>query len=522
MEHGLKSKNGRTRTECLEELGALIQRHGMNVCGQASKTLPTIAQHVSDRDNAVRSAAIIALSQVYVLVGEKVFALLGKLSEKDKSLLEERFKRTKPLSGVNPIGTKGGRPASAPSAGGQDAAQSAALSHVADSVEPPAATGEGERPTSSSSSSSSLKVVKNEFSLDLDKLGLPSVSNAAHASVLVRPAAGLAALPPATQAGAAGVPTLRKSASALSLENRAYMMDIILAQIASGRDNAKNIDALKELEVQMSGPPELVIPYLDEIVNAVTLQLRLAFTAPDDDSPDGFRLCKHVVNALVLLFTNRTLSTRVSTESLRAMVVELLHRLLDQHTGSRHALSRPLNILMIRLLDSVPPNVAYGILLDILERSAVELLSTPEELAGAQARFAELVMKCIWKLTKGMRKVLDNGVLSPEKLLLDVHNFMARLPPQEWKRRNAEGLLLGDLPNRTMKTILFELVDRFNGDIFSKLSLVPDPENSPILGYLKNMTRVQDVDLSRALTAPGVSPPDASPAAPEPAESMSE
>ncbi len=41
---GLKSKNARTRTECLEELASLIERQGINVC--SPKALPTIAERI--------------------------------------------------------------------------------------------------------------------------------------------------------------------------------------------------------------------------------------------------------------------------------------------------------------------------------------------------------------------------------------------------------------------------------------------------------------------------------------------
>jgi len=61
-------------TECLEELGVLIQNNGMIVCGpQPQKTLPTLATQISDRDNAVRSAALNTMVVIYNHVGEGVY-----------------------------------------------------------------------------------------------------------------------------------------------------------------------------------------------------------------------------------------------------------------------------------------------------------------------------------------------------------------------------------------------------------------------------------------------------------------
>ncbi|RKP24750.1 armadillo-type protein, partial [Syncephalis pseudoplumigaleata] len=95
LECGLKSKNARTRAESLDELGALIQRNSLTVC-TPQKALPTIAAHIGDRDPAVRNGALNAILQAYLLVGSAVHKYLGRISEKDKDLLEERFRRNKP------------------------------------------------------------------------------------------------------------------------------------------------------------------------------------------------------------------------------------------------------------------------------------------------------------------------------------------------------------------------------------------------------------------------------------------
>lgn len=91
---GLKSKNARQRTECLDELGFLIETYGMNVCQpNPQSALKEIARHISDRDNSVRNAALNCVVQAYHLVGEKVYKFVGNLTEKDLSMLDERIKR---------------------------------------------------------------------------------------------------------------------------------------------------------------------------------------------------------------------------------------------------------------------------------------------------------------------------------------------------------------------------------------------------------------------------------------------
>ena len=101
---GLKSKNARLRTgregihtqhyhfsvllllylsppECLEALGELIQNNGMSVCQPGGqKTLPLIAAQISDRDNAVRSAALNTMVVVYGNIGETVYKYTVQVS----------------------------------------------------------------------------------------------------------------------------------------------------------------------------------------------------------------------------------------------------------------------------------------------------------------------------------------------------------------------------------------------------------------------------------------------------------
>lgn len=93
---GLASKNSRTRTECLDEVTYLIQRAGTLDVANPTKNFPLIAAQIADRDAAVRNAAINAITQGYLLVGDQVYKLVGRIPDKDKSLLEEKFKRLPP------------------------------------------------------------------------------------------------------------------------------------------------------------------------------------------------------------------------------------------------------------------------------------------------------------------------------------------------------------------------------------------------------------------------------------------
>ncbi len=51
-------------------------------------------QIVSDRDKATRAAALGTLEVVYMSEGQAIWSMLGRLSDQQQSLLEERFKYT--------------------------------------------------------------------------------------------------------------------------------------------------------------------------------------------------------------------------------------------------------------------------------------------------------------------------------------------------------------------------------------------------------------------------------------------
>lgn len=91
----LKSKNARQRTECLDELGYLIETYSLTVCQPTQQhALKEIARQIGDRDNSVRSAALNCIVKAHELAGDKIYKMIGNLNEKDLSMLDERIKRS--------------------------------------------------------------------------------------------------------------------------------------------------------------------------------------------------------------------------------------------------------------------------------------------------------------------------------------------------------------------------------------------------------------------------------------------
>lgn len=68
-------------TECLEELGCMMEKYGLNICQPTPKeALKEIAKQISDRDNPVRSAALNTIVVAHQILGDQVYKYVGRVS----------------------------------------------------------------------------------------------------------------------------------------------------------------------------------------------------------------------------------------------------------------------------------------------------------------------------------------------------------------------------------------------------------------------------------------------------------
>ncbi|KAJ3225479.1 Cytoskeleton associated protein 5 [Clydaea vesicula] len=451
---GLESKNARTRIECLEELATLIQRNGLSVCGSPSKAFPIVAAQIADRDAGVRNSAINVVTQAYVLVGgEQVFKYIGRIADKDKSLLEEKFKRMPQPSQSHSFSNNNEKNEVLETENVEFSQRISAPENIRDLPN----LGR-ESPKSS---------IKNEFSLDFEKFEFPNSKTVVAAS----------------DSNFVG-------RSTYSLESENNMLDFVINQVTD-TDPDISITALKNLEKALSTSPESLEPHIDDIVRSITLQIRIAFTAADISNPAISRLCKHLVNMLVQLFSNSKLAKLLSRELLHQCVKELINRLLDKNIDkieNSSQLTKAVNVLMVRILESCDRNDTFSVLLEILDTSSQLLKDCRPDEISRQSKYVELVMKCLWKLTKIIPQLVQSKTLRINQLLLDVHNFLVSSPPNEWKRRATEKLIpQADMPLRTIKTILHEFATLLGDNVFEHLELIPDVHTSTAVAYLKSM-----------------------------------
>ncbi|KAG0164625.1 Microtubule-associated protein, microtubule dynamics during spindle orientation [Apophysomyces sp. BC1034] len=447
------SKNAKTRAECLEEVGTLIQRNGMSVM-LPNKALPLIAIHIGDRDAGVRNAALSAIAQAYILIGDTVFKYMSRLGEKEKGMLEERLKRTKPSASV--IAEKEAREK-------REAEEMEIDELPSISQLPRVPRSQIGKPRSSAHAPPPQRQVQHSY----DPEPMEDVTDDYGRSVGSRSSPNPSSMRqarPSTQ-------------HVFQQERGAYIVDYIIAQITSGEPQP-SIDALKQLDKLLNSKPELILPDIEPLMNAITLQVRLAYETVDPQAPATTRLCKHLVNTLVLLFSNKDLACAISQDALHHLLQELAYRLLDQRMPTMESgpqLSKALNVAMVKVA-----------LLSILGTCSADLRPGDSPTAK-ETKYTELIMKCLWKLAKTIQGNLHDGLVNADELLFEINRFFITTPPAEWKRRATENVPLGEIPLRTVKTLLLEMVNGLGDSVFQHLTLIEDPQRSSVYPYLHHM-----------------------------------
>ena len=78
-----------------------------------------------------------------------------------------------------------------------------------------------------------------------------------------------------------------------------------------------------------------------------------------------------------------------------------------------------------------------------------------------EAKVAELVLKCVWKLARSIPQDLEKQVLDPVELFPAIEHFLQSIPPNEWRARATNKVPCGDMPLRTIKVIIQHVVGTY-------------------------------------------------------------
>ncbi|KAM3869850.1 cytoskeleton-associated protein 5 isoform 3-T3 [Diretmus argenteus] len=477
---GTKSKNSKQRAECLDELGCLIEGYGMNVCQPTpAKSLKEIAVHIGDRDTSVRNAALNTVVAVYNVCGEQVYKLIGNLSEKDMSMLEERIKRSAKKTAAAP-------PAK------QTTTERSQREHPtnpnATFLRKPAQedpnklkimyrTYRIQARQNAQHSESSHPSIPKEFQLDLDMIEMDQ-SRVCELPDLVQHK-----LDELLEPIMIPEPKMRSvSPHYDELHNStASTINFVISQVASGDINT-SIQALAQIDevLRQEDKAEVMSGHIDQFLIATFMQLRLIYNThmADDrlDKKDIFKLYSCIIGNMLSLFSMESLAREASMGVLKDLMHGLITLMLDgrvEDIEDGQQLIRSVNLLVVRVLEKSDQTNILSSLLVLLQDSLITTAGSP--------MFSELVMKCLWRMIRFLPETINS--INLDRILLDVHNFMKVFPKEKLKQ------LKSDVPHRTLKTLLHTLCKLTGAKILDHLSMIDNRNESELEAHLRRVVK---------------------------------
>ncbi|KAK7014891.1 cytoskeleton-associated protein 5 [Favolaschia claudopus] len=520
LDHGLKSKVAKTRQGALDEMAHILRKSGMGAC-DPPKAFPTMAGMISDKDASVRKSALGALSEGYTLVGDKVWSLVGPLPPKDKTQLEERLRRVpgpstdapahpaqvsrlaagipRPASpaassrnvGIprpaSPAGMKPGRSASPAPSGLPRAASPVRTSRVPLSngaVPPSPTTGVG-RPKS---------MLPGPSRLGFARPKMPTPTAAPETRQPSPP-------PPEPEEEETHEPNPSEGSDNIT---------ITISSILSS-DPTRSVDALKKIQKILAVGPDAgpsspqyreLAEHTEGLIETITLQMAHVFDRPDDLIPDeNFRLAKHLIQTLNTFCDHAFLAESLTVDILTSLLEELTLRLLETDDSSIKKvkdLSRFINMIVLRLFATGRRMSIFRALFALLLQIVKPFPGNGTPPDAKEAKVAELVLKCVWKLARNIPQDLTEERLDPVELFPAIEHFLQSVPPNEWRARATNKVPCGDMPLRTIKVIIQHVVAFYGDDVYDLLSAsFDDPSATIVYPYVyrilnSNSRPVQD------------------------------
>ncbi|KAI5101926.1 cytoskeleton-associated protein 5 [Silurus meridionalis] len=452
---GTKSKNSKQRAECLEELCSLVGLCGMSVFQQtAAKSLREIAVHIGDRDTAVRNAALNTVVAAYNVCGEQVYKLIGQLSEKDMSMLEERIKRSakKPSAPVNKLQAEEKTLGLANASLLRKPNADSATSKLSEIRRQNAAVQE------------QSPVVPRQFQLDPNFI--MDLPEAVMPDLLVVE----------TAESPLDLPEFQYKFPSLfsRIEDSAASIILVISQVASSDVKTSMQGLAKVMEIlSEENKWKLMSGHVDEFIVAALMQLGLqASRRMGDEGTQHMKLYPSVIGSLSSLVLAGKLVQEASPGVLKNLVQTLLSLTLDprhqQGAGESQDLIRSVHILLSTLFKTADPTNTLSALLMLLQETSNS--TTCNE-------FPEMVMKCHWRMIKLLPEKIESLYL--DRVLLDIHNFIKAFPKELLKQKP------NDLAHRTVKTLLHTLYKLVGPKIMNHLSLIENSSESEVEAHLK-------------------------------------
>ncbi|KAL6427050.1 hypothetical protein ACFW04_009317 [Cataglyphis niger] len=492
---GLKSKNARQRTECLDQLGSLIENYGVSVCQPSpSAALKEVAKQIADRDNSVRNAALNCIVQAYFLQGERVFKLIGQISEKDRSLLDERIKRAaknRPTKSAS--STRLSTPTiatSSPPTDDMEADYEEEQEEIPEPMEPApelthasSTTDNNEDDQVNSPTSTQLKVPSGPFGLDMEFLQKIEGPVKCRNPVLAEPSLSDLNEPPVNMLNPPKIQMIpisppkmlvSKSSSVVSPATTSSKDDTLERNILSmaSMDLPTAIQSMNAIENLLKSHQAISLQSKeDKFIGSINMQLKLLQTYPlRQENADVSRGFRNTFLIILVFYDTGFLGKNVPFIHLKELVDQMISLLAEnklEHLNQAGAYYRVINNIMVKIIDNSNHTTIICVLIKLLHSCAE---------SNVPSKYEELVMKCLWKIVKTMSNWAAD--LDYDTILLEVHRFLKDYPTTWWKKRKS------DTPLRTVKTVLHSMTRVKGSSILNHLTLINNTNESELHAYL--------------------------------------
>ncbi|CAG0896293.1 unnamed protein product, partial [Cyprideis torosa] len=506
---GLRSKNGRQRSGCLEEMAHVIQHFGMSVfLGHIGPAMKEMARQISDRDSSVRNAALNAITQVYFIEGEKVHRMIGQIPEKDLSLLEERIKRASksrppPPPVAQSLPTSPQIPQEATS--GSSATMSRPprptvtlrkepepLEVKPETEAPNRFRGGEEQPTPLTPTSREpepKKVVWNKFP-HMTPVVLPSaqiVPGDITDDEIEHLKHRRAQRPRATLPSGALEGSVQAAASSAELQQ-----NISHTTSASYQKCLKALVCLHGI-VEDNLASTSLVPHVEELVGNLSHQFhRSRQRLGEASSTESIHILIKLTELVMQICHRPYLIEQLRHNSLADLFRESLELLVDPQLKETHggsSLISSLNRMEKELVNKSDPTEAMCALLQLVRGT----LATGPPAEDGQT-ISNMLLKCIWKRTDNLGG--PGKILHLEPILQEIHTFFVQYPRSFWKAHPEADKRL----TQTMRSIIYTLIRARGRGLINAIAANPEFRNSEMQSYANKLYSAEASDLLSFLT----------------------
>merc|ERR1719220_1692515 len=274
---------------------------------------------------------------------------------------------------------------------------------------------------------------------------------------------------------------------ALSENSEAHeALDVILSQVFN-KDASACISALSQLDefIKDDEKVSLLGSRMDQLLTACYMQYRhvlnnkMRTDNAASNAKEVMRLFQYLTMVLMSTYHHAELTRSASVSALHDLFHVIISILLEpkmEQLADGAQLLRALNVLTVKIIDrSDHTNITSAI---------VKLLSDAVANSSMNPKFAETVMKCMWKIIRLLPNWMDDEAaqaLEIDIVLCGLHEFLKTYPPSYWKKQES------DAPLRTIKTVLHAMVKVRGDAILDHLTRINDPHTSELVAYLRKL-----------------------------------